>query len=265
MEKREFSIIDVLILSFKFLLRYWWLFVLGIAFGLLVSWLHTRHLTGYYESGIYARTGLLSKNLIYDYSLLYYDLKNVQSHIFLTSVKNPNAVYLDKDALYKYLHYKDAHLLGFKVSIVKHFASEPAIYISIQATDKSEFSKFKNGLLYYFSHKSPLIKLYQRQKQILVDSIRDIQNQIKPFIKQGITLDLSSFYSKYLYLYKYSYPLFYYITDFYQINFVSPDYKSVYIKNIIVYFFLSFLVALAIEGVKWAAKVYKNYTNEQNK
>ncbi len=173
----EINLIEIIAEIYKFFKKYAILLlvfgVLGLAFGLLKK---RNNPVKYYESSIYATTGLLYSPRGYEpyVNALYSDLLTISTRMRDTAwirsyfnVDSTTFILLKVDLENKLYRYNSAQ-----------------IKLTLRAKNYSDFTKFREGLLYYYSHRSPLIRMYR-------DQVR-LRREIKgPLLKNVIKNTLS--------------------------------------------------------------------------
>ncbi len=211
--------------------------LLSTAFG----YYKAKKSSNYYKADIYLGTGLILnlKSSDVNVNAVISDLTTVSTHIRSKSWVKEN------------FNVDSTGFLGLSISNYKPFYNRTysPVKLTLKAKNKSDFEKFKQGLLYYYQYKSPLVLLYQQQKNIKdtlnVSSYNDLINSVKT--DKQIILNMSDLYQYFINVnYVLSQPLVYFTSDFSQISYISQE-KGLILVYAMLGLTLSFLIAIFVE------------------
>ncbi len=233
----SYSLEEIFRYFYKFLKRYFWIILLFGFLGGLLGFYQDRTKKPYYRAYIYVGTGLIRnyKTLEKYYTALVSDLSSLLSRIN------------DKIYVRKYLNLTDTHFRSGMVSVegkmrVSSRVMGP-IKIIVETYDKKDFAKFKQGLLYYYSHYTPLRRLYARQ-QVFLDTLNQLNQKVKQILTHGKNLSLidpTGLFDYYAMQFNFKEPLFYFVSDFSRPILINNSYKKIIVNS-----FLGILVGILI-------------------
>lgn len=251
----EITLKDLIIYIYKFFRRYIWLIVgFTILFAGLGFYMAKKQKT-FYVASIYVGTGLYlySAPIDYDIDLIASDLKTVSTQITDSEWVKEN-FNIDKSS------FKQLKLV-FKRSVYPR--TYPPLKLILSAYSKDDFPKFKKGLKYYFTHKSPLLELYNAQQKIK-DSIEGItmDNFLNTYNQQNIMVSLNNFYDQVFRTFKLSLPLVYFTSDFSKITVMKPNPVKKAIIWSISGIVLAIIISFIIEFFRISYVIIKSQNSE---
>ncbi len=252
----EFTLEEIIVRIYLYIKKYLWLFVLLTLIGTGIGFYKAHKQKVYYQGYIYVSTGLIYSPRSADYQInaLVTDLKAITTHI------------TDRNWVKENFNVDSSSFKSMSVSLDKSNFSRVfnPVKITLKAYSRDDFERFKKGLEYYYTHKSPLLKVYEIQKKwtdtienILYDdldtAIMNSKSKILIYLYRPTEQIVNSTYIKFL-------PLFYFTSDFSSIKSVK-SYKQVVIYGI-AFLVLAFLISILLE--MWhSVKKYLEKTNTE--
>ena len=258
----EITIIELLASFYKFLRKYIIIILLFTIIGFLIAFFKYRqNKSEYYESTIYASTGLLYSPRGYEpyINALYTDLITISDKI-----SDPRWVktFFNQDST-KFISLKiiiEQNLYRYNLSPIK---------ITLETQSYNDFDKFKQGLVYYYQHHSPLLELYKTQIQvknkldqnIFYDAIKSTKSLLNNK-ELGFLFSANLYDSYVLANIVLARPLLYFTSDFTNIQKTIKRSNKILLYTII-FFALGLLISIFIELTIQTHKFLKQEKNEE--
>ena len=241
----EINLIEIIAETYKFFRKYIILLIIFAILGLVYGMFKKRNNpVKYYESSIYATTGLLYSPRGYEpyVNALLADLNSISTKITDTTwVK----VYFNQDS---------TTFLVLNVSLENKMYRYNAgqIKLTLRAKSYNDFKKFRQGLIYYYKYKSPIIALYRNQEKLrreikgpLLKNV--IRNTLSVIDSNEISVNFSAnTYDAYVLAdIVLSRPLLYFTSDFTKIRKKRSEQNLSF--YVIIFIVLGIFIALMIE------------------
>ncbi len=250
----EFTIEELLAASVKFIKKYFWFFVIFLVLGIIWGFFKAKQQKPYYQADIYVGTGLtfFSPKVDNNINLLISDLTNLSTNL------------TDKQWIKKNFNQNNTKFISLSINFLKnkYNYTYPPIKLTLKTYSKDDFQKFKDGLTYYYAYKSPLLKLYKYQQE-LVDTLSKINfDSIVNKSNKYFIYSFSSVYDKIIKTYTLKQPLFYFTSDFSVIKYKKAKTTIEAVKYSLITLSLAIIIAFAIEFIKFSLAAYKKSLNQ---
>ncbi len=246
----ELNLIEIIAETYKFFRKYIILLIIFAIIGLVYGLFKKRNNpVKYYESSIYATTGLLYSPRGYEpyVNALLSDLKIISTKITDTTwVKS----YFNVDSttfLMLNVTLEDKNIYRYNAGQIK---------LTLRAKSYEDFKKFRQGLVFYFNHRTPLLSLYRNQQKLrreikgpLLKNV--IKSTLSVIDSNEVSVNFSSnTYDAYVLAdIILNRPLFYFTSDFAKIRQKRSEQNLSF--YIVIFLVLGIFIALTIEvGIK---------------